>query len=64
MIFAHAKYDLIIGENNVIKLVDVVLFHVDKCKIKCIILHQTTGADGTIFFKYNWNFWMFCLKCL
>ena len=63
MIITHTKNNLVVGQESLIKLIDIILFHIYQSQIQSVILHQIAGTDRAILLQNNSDFRILPVKC-
>lgn len=62
MVIAHAKNNLVVGQDRVVKFINIILLHIYQGQVQGIILHQIAGADGAVFLQNKGDFRVLLVK--
>ena len=63
MVIAHTKNNLVVGKESLVKLINIILFHIYQSQIQSVVLYQIAGTDRTIFLQNNSDFRILVMKC-
>ena len=63
MVITYTKNNLVVGKESLVKLINIILFHIYQSQIQSVVLYQIAGTDRAIFLQNNSDFRILVMKC-